>query len=68
VGCPGLIPEFVEKKKKRVLDHPSEGKKKAGTSGLYPTLTGTESQMQQQKKRVVAPNRTCMASKIRFSG
>ncbi len=36
--------------------------------GLYPTITGTKSQMQQQKKRVTAPNRTCMTSKIRLSG
>jgi hypothetical protein len=51
VGCPGLIPEFVEKKKKKVLGFKFLGflgdgfrvkeKKKAGTGSLCPTVTGT---------------------------
>ncbi len=50
-GCPGLIQEFFEKKKKRVLGFKFlsflgdgfgvKAKKKAGTSGLCLTVTGT---------------------------
>ncbi len=50
-GCLGLIQEFFEKKKKRVLSFKFLGflgdgfgvkeKKKVGTGGLCPTVTGT---------------------------
>jgi hypothetical protein len=51
-GCPGLIKEFFEKKKKRVLGFKFLGflgdgfgvkakKKKASTGGLCPTVAGT---------------------------